>query len=130
MASGLSKTEYEAAVRRGKENSRQPRARRAHYDHRSGHVVVELRSGAKFSFPANIAQKLAGAAEADLAQIEVSPSGQGLHWPTLDADFSVSNLMNGEFGNEAWMRRLEKRRRKPKTLYSPKRTIKSIRQTS
>ncbi|WP_343327985.1 DUF2442 domain-containing protein, partial [Leptolyngbya sp. CCY15150] len=48
-----------------------------------------MQSRAIFSFPAAIAQGLAGAEPDALAQVEVTPMGDGLHWPTLDADFSV-----------------------------------------
>jgi hypothetical protein len=61
--------------------------------------------------PFDVAQGLAGAADEDLAIIEISPSGTGLHWPALDGDFSLSGLMRGVFGNESWMRRAQKRRK-------------------
>jgi hypothetical protein len=89
----------------------EPRAKRASYDCSSRQIVVELRNGTKFIFPCDVAQGLAGAADEDLAIIEISPSGTGLHWPALDADFSLSGLMRGVFGNESWMRRVQKRRK-------------------
>jgi hypothetical protein len=46
---------------------------------------------------------LAGASPKDLAEVEVTPSGDGLHWEKLDADFSVPALLAGVFGTEAWM---------------------------
>jgi len=54
---------------------------------------------------------LAGANDKALSNIEVSPSGAGLSWPDLDADFSLSSLMTGIFGSRAWMRKLQARMR-------------------
>jgi hypothetical protein len=34
----------------------------------------------------------------------VTPGGEGLHFPVLDADFGVPGLLAGVFGSKAWMR--------------------------
>jgi Protein of unknown function (DUF2442) len=39
----------------------------------------------------------------DLADIEISPTGLGLHWPWLDADLYLPALMEGVFGTRRWM---------------------------
>ena len=67
-------------------------------------VVVELANGSQFAFPPALAQGLAQARAADLAEIEITPLGTGLHWPRLDADLSVEGLLAGLFGSRAWMR--------------------------
>jgi len=85
------------------------RAKSARYDRRTNRIVVELRSGATFMFPAELAQGLAGAAPKDLAEVKVTPSGAGLRWPTLDADFSLPNLLAGEFGSKSWTAKLGER---------------------
>jgi hypothetical protein len=41
---------------------------------------------------------------AELAEIEISPLGTGLHWPLLNADLAVEGLLAGVFGSRAWMR--------------------------
>ncbi len=69
-----------------------------------GMVVVSLSNGASFAFPPHLAQGLAQASTKDLSQIEISPLGTGLHWPKLDADFTVAGLLAGVFGSKAWMR--------------------------
>jgi hypothetical protein len=66
-------------------------------------IVICLNSGAAFSFPPEIAQSLAGAPKEDLATVEITPSGTGLHWENLDVDFSVGGLLRGYFGTKAWM---------------------------
>jgi len=76
----------------------------ARFDSRKKRVVVDMANGASFSFPPALAQGLADARPAELAVIEISPMGTGLHWPQLDADLSVEGLLTGVFGSRAWMR--------------------------
>ena len=102
--------EYEKAVSRGRrEASTRLHALRASYDCSSREVVVELSNKMKFSFPCDLAQGLADATDEELAKIEISPSGTGLHWPRLDTDLSVAGLMSGIFGTKSWMRSLRGR---------------------
>jgi hypothetical protein len=101
--------EYERAKRAAARADRiEPRAKSARYDRRTNRIVVELRNGATFMFPAELAQGLAGAAPKDLAEVQVTPSGAGLRWPSLDADFSLPNLLAGEFGSKSWMAKLDR----------------------
>ena len=83
-----------------------PRARSARYDRGTGRVEVELLNGCLFAFPAEMGQGLRGASPDELAAVEVTPGGYGLHWEALDADLAVPALMAGVFGTEAWMREL------------------------
>ena len=87
----------------------EPRAVAARYDRKAKRVVVDLRGGASFSFPPELAQGLAGASVADLTKVVLTPSGSGLRWPTLDADFSLPALMLGIFGSKSWMAELGRR---------------------
>jgi hypothetical protein len=75
----------------------------ARYDRRSARIVVELNTGVSVAFPARLAEGLAKAAPADLVQIEVSPTGLGLHWPRLDADVYLPALLQGVLGSKRWM---------------------------
>ena len=102
--------EYDGATRAANLADRiEPRARSARYDRRRNRIVIELRNGASFLFPPELAQGLAGASPDDLARVEVTPSGSGVRWPTLDADFSLPDLMMGLFGTKAWMAALGRR---------------------
>jgi hypothetical protein len=75
----------------------------ARYDRRNSRVIVILNTGVQVAFPPTLAQGLAGASPADLARIEISPTGLGLHWPSLDADLYVPGLLAGVFGTNRWM---------------------------
>ena len=73
--------------------------------------MIHLQYGAIFSFLAELGQGLSGATLEDLAEVEVTPSGMGLHWEKLDADLSVPALLNGIYGNSAWMEQLKQQGR-------------------
>jgi hypothetical protein len=96
-------------------NLTEPRATAAYYEPNVGEasrngnrtITVRLRSGASFSFPVDIVQGLAGAEAQDLNQVEITPMGDGLHWETLDADFTIAGLLAGRFGTKKWMAKLQ-----------------------
>ena len=67
----------------------------ARYDRRASRIVVRLNSGLELAFPAGLAEGLADASPDDLAEIEISPAGLGLHWPKLDADLYIPSLLQG-----------------------------------
>lgn len=111
MAEKTFDKEYAAAVRAAAlADATEPRAKSARYDRRAKRVVVELISGATFIFPPELAQGLAGASPTELAEVQVTPSGAGLRWPSLDADFSLPALVMGVFGSPSWIRELTRKR--------------------
>jgi len=75
----------------------------ARYDRKASRIVVRLNTGLELAFPPALAEGLADAAPADLAEIEISPAGLGLHWPKLDADLYIPALLQGVFGSRRWM---------------------------
>ncbi|WP_016855040.1 DUF2442 domain-containing protein [Halomonas smyrnensis] len=77
----------------------------ARYDRRTRRVIVRLHSGLELAIPPHLVEGLDDATPDALAEIEVSPSGLGLHWPQLDADLYVPALLEGQFGSKQWMAR-------------------------
>lgn len=75
----------------------------ARYDRRTGRIVVTLNTDVQLAVPVRRIEGLADAAAGDLAEIEISPAGLGLHWPRLDADVYVPALLQGVFGSKRWM---------------------------
>src|ERR1700687_5558900 len=63
-----------------------PTAVAVRYDRRNDRVVIDLSSRLTVSFKPHDAQGLERATPEQLAKIEISPSGLGLHFPKLDAD--------------------------------------------
>jgi len=55
------------------------------------------------SFLLQDAQGLEGAQPADLALIEISPSGLGRHFPKLDAELYLPASLEGFVGSRQWM---------------------------
>jgi DNA invertase Pin-like site-specific DNA recombinase len=84
----------------------EPRAESVHYDKSDDLIVIKLRNGAIFSFPPRLAQGLHGASPEQLADIWIPPSGSSVHWESLDADFSIPELIAGIFGTKSWMAEL------------------------
>lgn len=97
-------TEFEAATRRAAERSRKtPVATAARYDRRIGRIVIDLSSGLEVAFRPHDAQGLERAKPDDLGEIEISPSGLGIHFPRLDADLYLPALLEGFLGSRRWM---------------------------
>jgi len=90
-----------------------PMAVAARYDVAADRIIIDLTNGATFAFPPQLGHNLAGAAPDDLAQIEVSGGGYGLHWPRLDVDLTVPGLLNGVFGTARWIATLAGRSSSP-----------------
>ncbi len=100
----ISDTEFERANRRGQElRARGPVATEAHFDAHRGQVVIALSSGLEVSFEPHLAEGLSQATPQALSEIEISPSGLGLHFPQLDADHYLPALLEGMLGSRRWM---------------------------
>ena len=94
--------EFEAANARGAERLAGPLAVSARYDRRRRRIEIRLNTGLEISFLPGDAQGLEGATGPDLDEIEVSPSGLGIHFPKLDADLYLPALLEGFLGSERW----------------------------
>jgi Protein of unknown function (DUF2442) len=80
-----------------------PRVVEAHYDRRTRQIVVDLSSRLRVAFSPQDAEGLEDATPAQLAEIEISPSGFGIHFPSLDADLYLPALLEGFMGSKQWM---------------------------
>jgi hypothetical protein len=80
-----------------------PAAVAVRYDRRSAKLVVSLSSGIDISFSPNQAQGFEAARPAQLADVQISPSGLGLNFPQLDADIYIPALLEGFLGSRRWM---------------------------
>ncbi len=83
--------------------SRVPKALSARYDRRTRRVFVQLDSKLGVFFSPRHAEGLEQATPEQLADIEISPSGYGLHFPKVDADLYLPSLLEGTFGSQRWM---------------------------
>jgi hypothetical protein len=98
---------YTSATKTGEKRlALQPRAAKAFYDAKNRRLVVELTNGVILMLPPTLLQGLEDATAEQLATVELTPLGTGLHWEALDADLSVAGLAAGIFGSKAWMSEL------------------------
>jgi hypothetical protein len=98
------KEEIDAANERAASRlTKTPTAIAARYDRRIGRVVIDLSSGLSIAFKPHDAQGLEQAKPEQLSVIEISPSGLGLHFPTLDADLYLPSILEGFLGSRRWM---------------------------
>ncbi|PWG01322.1 DUF2442 domain-containing protein [Sphingosinicella humi] len=100
----LTREQIAAANERGRiVRETQPHARSVRYDAKADRVVVDLTNGATFAFPPRLVEGLHDASPAEIGEVEVIGRGFGLHWETLDLDYTVPGLVNGVFGTAKWM---------------------------
>jgi hypothetical protein len=100
----VTREEYAAATAKGKRMlATTPHAVAARYDRRADRIVVTLSTGIDVSFSPRDAQGLEDASGEQLAAIEITPPGFGLHWPKLDADLYVPAVLEGILGSRRWM---------------------------
>lgn len=58
-------------------------------------MVVSLVDGRKVIIPLLWFPRLANAAKSQLENYELLGDGEGIHWPEIDEDLSVSGLLRG-----------------------------------
>src|SRR5205809_4233828 len=95
----VSRDYFEQANQRAKDlQARLPRAVSAHYDHKTGRIVIHLSSKLIVSFSPSDVEGLEDARPSQLNQIEISPSGFGIHFPAVDADLYIPKSIRGLSG--------------------------------
>ena len=100
----ITSQEYKDATARMKAmKASTPFATAAHYDRKSKSVIIKLSNGLGIFFSPEDAQGLEGATAAQLSDVELTPSGLGLHFEKLDADLWIPSLLEGIFGSRKWM---------------------------
>lgn len=58
-------------------------------------LIVALADGRRLAVPLAWFPRLRGATAAQRAHCEILGDGEGIHWPDLDEDLSVSGLLRG-----------------------------------
>ena len=91
------------ATKRGAERMRRdPLATAVRYHKPTRSVVIETNKGVTLTISVDRLQGLQDAADRDLSKVEILGPGVSIEWPTLDRQFSITGLLAGVFGNEAW----------------------------
>ena len=98
------KAEFTAANRQAADRVRNtPVATTARYDRSTDRVVIGLSSGIEVAFRPRHVQGIEHAKPHQLAKIEITPSGLGIHFPKLDADIYLPALLEGFLGSRRWI---------------------------
>ncbi|WP_047453500.1 DUF2442 domain-containing protein [Rhizobium rhizogenes] len=84
------------------ERAERPIPASVRFDDQSERIIVEFTNGAAFMFPARSLEGLEEASAVQLAEVELLGE-TGLHWESLDADYTIAGLMSGIFGTKAFM---------------------------
>lgn len=84
-------------------------ATRVTFDARTARLRIELVSGVGVSIPVASIEGLAGAPASVIRSVRLQGGGHGLHWPSLDLDLAVPELVAGCFGSRTWMSALARR---------------------
>lgn len=74
-------------------NRHQPQACNVSYDHSS--IIVELIDGRSISAPLKWFPRLANAQPEQLDNWLLLGNGEGIHWPDIDEDISITGLLEG-----------------------------------
>ncbi|MFT3808446.1 MAG: DUF2442 domain-containing protein [Micropepsaceae bacterium] len=77
----------------------------ARFDRKTSRLTIRMNSGLDVSFSSNQAPSLEHASVEQLSDVEVTGSGWTLHFPKLDADFSISRLLVDFLGTTDWVKR-------------------------
>jgi hypothetical protein len=80
-----------------------PSAVGASYRSDDGRVVIDLSNGVSVAIPARDIQGLEQASADDLQVIELTPLGDGLHFPAVDADLYLPALLADILGSRTFM---------------------------
>jgi hypothetical protein len=102
--------EFEGATRAMTADRARGYAVRARYDRSRGSIVIGLSTDIELRVLVSRVPALAGAPVEALRDIEISPSGLGLHWPRLDVDLYIPALARGILGGARDMDEPEERR--------------------
>jgi hypothetical protein len=99
----VSDAELAAAKKRWQqERAERPIPISVRFEAASARVIVDFTNGASFMFPARALEGLQDATAQQMADVELLGE-TGLHWESLDIDYTISGLMNGIFGSRTFM---------------------------
>ena len=99
----ISEQAFAAAEAAGATLRQQGHATAVRYDKKASRLIVSLHNGVELAVPVHLVEGLADASPEALSEIEITPTGLGLHWPAIDVDVYVPGLLGGVFGSRSWM---------------------------
>ncbi len=82
------------AAAAGEKEFERPRAKAVRYDAERVRLVIELVSGAMLDIPLPMTERLSKASERERSVMALAPFGLGIHWPLVDEDLYVPQLVH------------------------------------
>jgi hypothetical protein len=100
--------QIDQAIARAANLAEEPRAISIEYRPSLDLFIVMLSNGERLVLQRELLEGLQSATRRQLANVEITPQGSGLHWPDLDADLYVPSLRRHVYGTKQWMSRIGK----------------------
>lgn len=66
-------------------------------------LVLSLSDGHRHLVPVEDVEGLRSATREQIGEVEILGRGTGLHWPALDLDLYVPDILRGIYGTRRWM---------------------------
>lgn len=103
--------EIDRAIKRARALQIEPRVINLEYKSGPGLdlLILKLENGHRHVIPREDLQGLEKATKEQIANVEIIGNGMGLHWPALDVDHYVPNLLKRVYGTRRWMAEIGRR---------------------
>jgi hypothetical protein len=98
--------QIDQAIARAACLSEGPRAMTIEYRPGLNLFILRLSNGERLVLQRELLEGLQSATRHQLANVEITPQGSGLHWPDLDVDLYVPSLLRHVYGTKRWMSRI------------------------
>lgn len=97
--------EIDRSIERAKDLQDEPRVTGVEYRPGAGLdlLIIKLSDGHRQLIPREDLEGLQGATREQIAQVKILGNGTGLHWPALNLDHYVPNLLRHIYGTKRWM---------------------------
>jgi len=108
LGTRTSDAELDREIARARERARRIRATYpfavcASYDVERQRIAIELSNGFAFTFPPSLFEHLGRGTPEQLSHLIIDPSGYGVHWPELDADYDIGGIVQIALGAKKWI---------------------------
>lgn len=100
--------EIDRAIEKAEELQGEPRVTEVEYRPGPGLdlLILKLNDGHRRLIPREDIEGLQGASREQIAQVQILGNGTGLHWPALNLDHYVPNLLRHIYGTKRWMAKI------------------------
>jgi hypothetical protein len=100
--------QIDRTIARAASRPEEPRAISIEYRSGLDLFIVMLSSGERLVLQRELLEGLQSGTRRQLANVDITPQGSGLHWPELDVDLYVPSLRRHVYGTRQWMSRIGK----------------------